>query len=271
MARRAPPAGTPDARPVARGHLLTPTTTRAQSVAQGTQCCVIDNLHRPRRRPRSVRDPHAHPVQPDLHAARPVLHRRGVLRRRSRSRSSRRMWFCAARSSDLAGPGVLPDGAGRPRERPASPATAGARSGPSSTSAATAAPGCAPRSPARSQRAFQCPYHAWTYDLDGKLIAAPNLTKMPDIDRVEYGLRTIAVREWLGYVWVCLADEPPSFEDTVMQEVVDRLGDVESIDHYDRRRPRPSAAGSSTTSRPTGSSSSRTSWSATTARPSTPS
>ena len=40
------------------------------------------------------------------------------------------------------------------------------------------------------KRAFQCPYHAWTYDLDGKLIAAPNLTKMPDIDRVEYGLRT---------------------------------------------------------------------------------
>ena len=82
------------------------------------------------------------------------------------------------------------------------------------------------------KRAFQCPYHAWTYDLDGKLIAAPNLTKMPDIDRVEYGLRKIAVKEWLGYVWVCLADEPPSFEDTVMKEIVDRLGDVESIDHY---------------------------------------
>ena len=70
------------------------------------------------------------------------------------------------------------------------------------------------------KRAFQCPYHAWTYDLDGKLIAAPNLTKMPDIDRVEYGLRRIAVREWLGYVWVCLADEPPSFEDTVIRDVL---------------------------------------------------
>lgn len=83
------------------------------------------------------------------------------------------------------------------------------------------------------KRAFQCPYHAWTYDLDGKLIAAPNLTKMPDIDRVEYGLRTVHLREWLGYVWVCLADEPPSFESTVMQEIVDRLGEVENLDHYD--------------------------------------
>ena len=83
------------------------------------------------------------------------------------------------------------------------------------------------------KRAFQCPYHAWTYDLDGKLIAAPNLTKMPDIDRVEYGLRRIAVREWLGYVWVCLAEDPPSFEDTVRRDVLDRLGDLDLIDHYD--------------------------------------
>ena len=93
-------------------------------------------------------------------------------------------------------------------------------------------PACAPRRAARCKRAFQCPYHAWTYDLDGKLVAAPNLTKMPDIDRVEYGLRKIAVKEWLGYVWVCLADEPPSFEGTVMQEIVERLGDIELIDHY---------------------------------------
>ena len=82
------------------------------------------------------------------------------------------------------------------------------------------------------RRNLQCPYHAWTYDLTGKLIAAPNLTSMPDVDRVAYGLHPVAVREWLGYVWVCLADEPPSFEDDVLGEVVTRLGDVASIDHY---------------------------------------
>ncbi len=82
------------------------------------------------------------------------------------------------------------------------------------------------------KRSFQCPYHAWTYDLDGKLIAAPNLTKMPDVGREEYGLHKVHVREWLGYIWVCLADEPPSFEDTAMGAVRSRLGDIESIDHY---------------------------------------
>jgi Rieske 2Fe-2S family protein len=85
----------------------------------------------------------------------------------------------------------------------------------------------------QANRSFQCPYHAWTYDLDGKLIAAPNLTKMPDIDRQEYGLVTIPIREYLGYVWVCLAENPPSFEDDVMGDIEERLGDTQAIEGYD--------------------------------------
>jgi Rieske 2Fe-2S family protein len=83
------------------------------------------------------------------------------------------------------------------------------------------------------KRAFQCMYHAWTYDLDGKLIAAPNLTKMPDIDRQTYSLVQPQVREYLGYVWVCLAEDPPSFEDEVIGAVRERLGDEHLIDGYD--------------------------------------
>src|SRR4051812_10288463 len=84
-----------------------------------------------------------------------------------------------------------------------------------------------------AKRSLQCPYHAWTYDFTGKLIAAPNLTKMPDVDRVQYGLVPVHLREWLGYAWLCLAKEPPSFEEDVMGAVVERLGDLESIDRYD--------------------------------------
>ncbi|MGW4832856.1 aromatic ring-hydroxylating oxygenase subunit alpha [Amycolatopsis japonica] len=82
------------------------------------------------------------------------------------------------------------------------------------------------------KRAFQCPYHAWTYGLDGKLIAAPNLANLPDIDRAEYGLHTVHLREWLGYAWVCLAADPPSFEADVEGAVRERLGDLESIERY---------------------------------------
>jgi Rieske 2Fe-2S family protein len=55
---------------------------------------------------------------------------------------------------------------------------------------------------------------------------------MPDIDRSERGLVAVAAREWLGYVWVCLADAPPSFEERVMGAVAGRLGTVEAIDAY---------------------------------------
>jgi Rieske 2Fe-2S family protein len=83
------------------------------------------------------------------------------------------------------------------------------------------------------KRALQCPYHAWTYGLDGSLVAAPNLTKMADIDRTGYGLAPVLLREWLGYAWVCLADAPPSFEETVMGAVAERLGDPAKIDAWD--------------------------------------
>ncbi|KUL51419.1 2Fe-2S ferredoxin [Streptomyces sp. NRRL F-4489] len=82
------------------------------------------------------------------------------------------------------------------------------------------------------RRSLQCPYHAWTYDLDGRLIAAPNLQRMPDLDRTERGLVTVPLREWLGYAWVCLADDPPSFEDTVVGAAAERLGDAAALDRY---------------------------------------
>ncbi|GAB2919074.1 aromatic ring-hydroxylating dioxygenase subunit alpha [Rhodococcus aerolatus] len=143
-----------------------------------------------------------------------------------------RMWFCAVRSDDLPTPGsfrtvqvgtesvlvvrgrdqVLRAFLNICRHR-------GAR-------LCTEAEGSAGRS-------LQCPYHAWTYGLDGTLVAAPNLTKMPDVDRRENGLLPVALQEWLGYAWVCLADEPPSFAEEVQGAVVERLGDLASIERYD--------------------------------------
>ncbi|MDZ5079207.1 aromatic ring-hydroxylating dioxygenase subunit alpha [Nesterenkonia sp. HG001] len=81
-------------------------------------------------------------------------------------------------------------------------------------------------------KTLQCGYHAWTYALEGELVAAPNLTSMPDVDNKAYGLRPVHVREWLGYVWVCLADIPPDFDQAVLGEVRTSFGEVESIDNY---------------------------------------
>ncbi len=141
------------------------------------------------------------------------------------------MWFCAVRASDLAGPGSF---------RTVQIGTESILISRTRTGDVRAFFNvCRHRGAAlctepagQVSRSFQCPYHAWTYDLDGKLVAAPNLTRMPDVDRIEYGLKKVHVRQWLGYVWVSLADQPPSFEHTVLKEIVDRLGDVANLDHY---------------------------------------
>lgn len=88
----------------------------------------------------------------------------------------------------------------------------------------------------RVRRNLQCSYHAWTYGLDGKLVAAPNLADLGDIDRTAYGLIGVSAREWLGYVWVCLAEHPPSFDESVQGAVTARLGDDESIGRYEIER-----------------------------------
>jgi glycine betaine catabolism A len=146
-----------------------------------------------------------------------------------------RLWFCAARSAEIVQPGsfrVVPvgresvliirghDGALRAflnvcRHR-------GSRL-------------CAEES-GQVRRNLRCGYHAWTYGLDGRLVAAPNLAKMADIDRDAYGLFRVGLREWLGYAWVCVADEPPSFEDTVIADVTGRLGDPAAIGRYRAER-----------------------------------
>jgi Rieske 2Fe-2S family protein len=143
-----------------------------------------------------------------------------------------RMWFCAVRASDIPKPGTFRTVQVGRESILLTRSRTGEVRGFFNVCRHRGAQLCT-ESSGEAKRAFQCPYHAWTYDFDGKLVAAPNITKMPDVDRVEYGLRTVHVREWLGYVWVCLADEPPSFEDDVLAAVVERLGDLESIDRYE--------------------------------------
>jgi glycine betaine catabolism A len=143
-----------------------------------------------------------------------------------------RMWFCAIRGSDIPTPGSFRTvQVGRESVLVTRTADGSVRAF-FNVCAHRGARLCTQES-GEVKRFLRCPYHAWTYDLDGTLVAAPNLVKMPDIDRQRYGLRSVHVRQWLGYVWVCLAEEPPSFTDDVIGAVVTRLGDVESIDHYD--------------------------------------
>lgn len=142
------------------------------------------------------------------------------------------MWFCAAHESDLPGPGAFRTVQVGRESILLTRSRRGELRAFYNVCRHRGARICLEDSGEKA-RSFQCPYHAWTYDFDGRLIAAPNLTRMPDIDRVDYGLRAVHVRSWMGYVWVSLAADPPSFEDTVEAEVVARLGTVDNIATYD--------------------------------------
>lgn len=54
-----------------------------------------------------------------------------------------------------------------------------------------------------------CPYHQWTYDLDGKLLFARQMG--PDFDPTKFSLKPVACEAVGGYVFICLAEEPADF------------------------------------------------------------
>ena len=56
-----------------------------------------------------------------------------------------------------------------------------------------------------------CPYHAWTYDLNGRLIATPIRIETPDFRLDDYVLYAAHVAEWGGFVFVTLAESPAEF------------------------------------------------------------
>lgn len=59
-------------------------------------------------------------------------------------------------------------------------------------------------------RAFVCPYHGWTYGLDGALLAARHMDRTQDFDRQRYGLREIRAEAWGGFLFVSYNDGGPS-------------------------------------------------------------
>ncbi len=54
--------------------------------------------------------------------------------------------------------------------------------------------------------AIQCPYHAWTYGLDGRLIGAPHMDDVPGFDKADYPLHRVNLGLWEGFIFVNLTD-----------------------------------------------------------------
>ena len=65
-----------------------------------------------------------------------------------------------------------------------------------------------------------CPYHQWTYGLDGALLAARSMAD--DFDKQDHGLAPVALENIGGLIFICMADEPPPI-DRVKADIADQI------------------------------------------------
>ena len=61
-------------------------------------------------------------------------------------------------------------------------------------------------------RAIICPYHAWTYRLDGTLFGCRGMEKTRGFDKEGNGLAPVRLGVWAGFIFVCFSDECPDLE-----------------------------------------------------------
>ena len=70
-------------------------------------------------------------------------------------------------------------------------------------------------------KAIVCPYHAWTYRLDGTLQGAPGFRRVAGFDPAAFGLRQLDLREWHGWIFVDRTGRGGSF--------AEHVGELEAI------------------------------------------
>jgi nitrite reductase/ring-hydroxylating ferredoxin subunit len=69
---------------------------------------------------------------------------------------------------------------------------------------------------------IRCPFHGWTWNTKGELQAIPCSWDFPHVAKADFGLDPVHVELWGGFVFVCLAEEPPPFRD-----YLEVLGDLD--------------------------------------------
>ena len=80
---------------------------------------------------------------------------------------------------------------------------------------------------------LRCPYHGWTYSLEGELKGTPDFSGVCDFDRAQNGLVPLEFIEWENWVFVKLNRSPFSFT----TDLVDQIRDLKLNDlHWFERR-----------------------------------
>jgi choline monooxygenase len=91
--------------------------------------------------------------------------------------------------------------------------------------------------PSGCVKRLTCPYHGWTYTLEGALKAAPAFENVRNFDPAANRLVPVTTSTWENWVFVRIAPEGPSIEESLGAEVVAQVRglDLGSLHWFDRR------------------------------------
>ena len=76
----------------------------------------------------------------------------------------------------------------------------------------------------RRRGTIACPYHSWTYNLDGSLHRATRFSDVPGFDPADFPLQSVAVREWNGWIFANLSGDAPPLQ-TLLGNLDEHLAD----------------------------------------------
>lgn len=81
-------------------------------------------------------------------------------------------------------------------------------------------------------RRMVCPYHAWTYDLTGRLVGAPHSRDVAGFDPKNYGLTEVRLEVFAGLIFVNLDPDAKAMDElygSVQQEILDWKPDIRGV------------------------------------------
>jgi phenylpropionate dioxygenase-like ring-hydroxylating dioxygenase large terminal subunit len=81
-------------------------------------------------------------------------------------------------------------------------------------------------------RSIVCPYHAWTYNLDGSLRGAPAMSLNEGFCKESYKLPQVRCQEWLGWVFVTLDPDAPNVA-VQLAQVEEMVGDYDMANYQE--------------------------------------
>ena len=64
--------------------------------------------------------------------------------------------------------------------------------------------------PAGCAKVLTCPYHAWSYSREGRLVGVPHRSEYPGLQTDKLGLVPVALQKWRGFLFVTLEPGSPS-------------------------------------------------------------